>query len=284
MRFGAHLFVWTAEVTPEAVAQAARGAAEAGLDFLEIPLLREDLPLAEVREVLGSHSLGATCSLGLPREARLPDYPEQAKTFLSRALKAAYALGSPVLTGVLYGTLGEAPEGPPGPEALEVVARVLREAAREARILGLSLGLEPVNRYETALVNTARQGLALLEAIGEPNVFLHLDTYHMNIEERGFREPILEAGARLGYIHLSESDRGTPGTGNVRWEEVFAGLAAIGYRGPLVMESFVAVSPEIARATCIWRPVAEDPQRLVREGLAFLRAQAEAVGLHAEGA
>ncbi len=74
------------------------------------------------------------------------------------------------------------------------------------------------------------QGLALLEAIGEGNIFLHLDTYHMNIEEKGFRAPIERAGSRLGYIHLSESDRGTPGTGNVRWEEVFAGLAAVGYR------------------------------------------------------
>lgn len=279
MRFGAHLFVWTAEAVPETVARAAREAAEAGLDFLEIPLLREDLPLAEIRAVLREHGLGATSSLGLPREAKLPAYPERARAFLSWALRAADTLGSPVLTGVIYGTLGEAPEEPRRPEDLEVVARVLREVAREARTLGIGLGIEPVNRYETSLVNTVDQGLALLEAIGEGNVFLHLDTYHMNIEEKGFKAPIERAGSRLGYIHLSESDRGTPGTGNVRWEEVFAGLAAIGYKGPLVMESFVAVSPEIARAACIWRPVAENPERLVSEGLAFLQRLARRAGL-----
>lgn len=283
MRFGAHLFVWTAEVTPKEVARAAREAAEAGLDFLELPLLREDLPLGEVGEVLKDHGLRATCSLGLPREAKLPDYPERAQAFLSRALRMALELESPLLTGVVYATLGEPPKAPPTPEGLEVVAKTLRAVAREARTLGLQVGIEPVNRYETSLVNTVDQGLALLEAIGEENTFLHLDTYHMNIEEKGFRAPIERAGSRLGYIHLSESDRGTPGTGNVHWGEVFAALAAIGYRGPLVMESFVAVSPEIARATCIWRPVAEDPAKLVQEGLKFLMECASEVGIDAGG-
>ncbi len=279
MRFGAHLFVWTAEVTPDAVARAAREAAEAGLDFLEIPLLREDLPLGEVREVLRSYGLGATCSLGLPREAKLPEYPERAKAYLSKALEMAVKLESSVLTGVIYGTLGESPTGSIPAAGLEVVARTLRTVAREARRLGLKLGIEPVNRYETALINTAKQGLALISEIGEENVFLHLDTYHMNIEEKGFRDPILSAGGQLGYIHLSESDRGTPGSGNVRWDEVFSGLAAIGYRGPLVMESFVAMSPEIARATCIWRPVVEEPGLLVRDGTTFLKQMGIKAGL-----
>jgi len=283
MRFGAHLFVWTAEVAPKGVAQAAREAAEAGLDFLELPLLREDLSLREVREVLKDHGLRATCSLGLPREAKLPDHPERARDFLSRALRMALELESPLLTGVVYATLAEPPEAPPTPEGLETIARTLGAVAREARTLGLELGIEPVNRYETAWVNTAHQGLALIEAIGEDNVFLHLDTYHMNIEEKGFKGPILEAGKRLGYVHLSESDRGIPGTGNVHWEEVFSGLAAIGYRGPLAMESFVAVSPEIARATCIWRPVVEDPKKLVQVGLKFLMECASEVGIDAGG-
>lgn len=279
MRFGAHLFVWTAEITPETVTRAARGAAEAGLEFLEIPLLREDLPLTKIRQILKGHGLGVTCSLGLPREAKLPDYPERAQAFLSRALRMALELESPLLTGVVYATLGEPPKAPPTPEGLEVIAKTLRAVAREARTLGLQVGIEPVNRYETSLVNTVDQGLALLEAIGEENTFLHLDTYHMNIEEKGFRAPIERAGSRLGYIHLSESDRGTPGTGNVHWGEVFAALAAIGYRGPLVMESFVAVSPEIARATCIWRPVTKSAERLVSEGVTFLQEQAKRVGL-----
>ena len=110
-------------------------------------------------------------------------------------------------------------------------------------------------------------------------MFLHLDTYHMNVEERGFDAPIIASGRRVRYMHLSESDRGTPGLGNVDWNGVFEGLAAIGYDGDLVMESFVAVNPDIARATYMWRDVIGDPDTLVRDGLSFLRNGAKRHGL-----
>jgi D-psicose/D-tagatose/L-ribulose 3-epimerase len=279
-RFGAHAFIWASEWTPVASERVIKGAAEAGLDFVEIPLLRpRNFDIGHTTDLLSRYGVAATCSLGLPAEASLPDAPDAAETFLQDALEVAAKLGSPILSGVIYGTLGTLSGHPPREEELETVAATLKRVAKRASTLSLELGVEPVNRYETYLVNLTRQGLELLERIGEDNVFLHLDTYHMNIEERGFREPILAAGSRLKYIHLSESDRGTPGTGNVRWDEVFSGLAEIGYGGDLVMESFVALNPHIARATCIWRPVVEDPERLVRDGLAFLKGHAVRTGL-----
>src|SRR5918995_1073509 len=108
----------------------------------------------------------------------------------------------------------------------EGAERVISGAAE----VGVELGVEAINRYETYLVNLASQAGELLDRIDEPNVFVHLDTYHMNIEEKGFHEPIVSLGSRLGYIHLSESDRGTPGTANVHWDEVFRGLKDIDYR------------------------------------------------------
>jgi D-psicose/D-tagatose/L-ribulose 3-epimerase len=114
----------------------------------------------------------------------------------------------------------------------------------------------------------------MLDRIDEPNVFVHLDTYHMNIEEKGFYYPIVATGSRMQYIHLSESDRGTPGTGNVNWDEVFRGLEAVGYNGRLVMESFAAVNEDIIGATALWRDVVGDPQALIRDGLTFLRDKA----------
>lgn len=279
-RFGAHAFIWESEWTAKAAERVIHSAAEAGLDFVEIPLLRpERFEVASSRLLLKDHGLQATCSLGLPAEAALPERPEAAEAFLRRALEAAAELGSPVLTGVIYGTLGGFSGHPPREEELDTVAQTLGRVARYAQTLGLSLGIEPVNRYETYLVNTAQQGLELLGRVGESNLFLHLDTYHMNIEEKGFKEPILAAGRHLRYIHLSESDRGTPGSGNVHWDEVFSGLVAIGYQGDLVMESFVALNPDIARATCIWRPVAPDAQQLVDQGLAFLKGAAAHAGL-----
>lgn len=279
-RFGAHAFIWASEWTPEASERVIKGAAEAGLDFVEIPLLRpRTFDVGHTTDLLGRYGIAATCSLGLPAEASLPDAPEAAEAFLKDALEVTAELGAPFLSGVVYGTLGTLSGHPPRDEELETVAVTLRRVARHASLLGLSLGIEPVNRYETYLINLTRQGLELLERISEGNVFLHLDTYHMNIEERGFKEPILAAGKQLQYIHLSESDRGTPGTGNVRWDDVFMGLAEIDYGGDLVMESFVALNPDIARATCIWRPVVEDPERLVRDGLTFLKSHAARVGL-----
>ena len=280
VRFGAHAFIWEAAWTEQAAQHVAHAASDAGLDFVEIPLLRPSEFDAEgTRALLAAHGLGVTCSLGLPPDASLPDDPAAAEAFLVNAVDVARRLGSTVLTGVIYGTLGALPGHPPTGQELGVVADSIRRVAVYAGQIGMRLGLEPVNRYETHLVNLAQQGIDLIDAIGESNVFLHLDTYHMNIEEKGFREPILHSAERLEYIHLSESDRGTPGTGNVHWDDVFSALADIGYDHDLVMESFVAVNPDIARATCMWRQVAPSSTELVREGLQFLRTKAHDHGL-----
>jgi D-psicose/D-tagatose/L-ribulose 3-epimerase len=279
-RFGAHAFVWESTWDAEAARRAIRSAAEAGLDFIEIPLLRPaELDVEHTVALLREFGIGATCSLGLPAEASFGDRPQAAETFLLRAVDVVARIGSPVLTGVIYGSLGVLPGRPPTDEERERVAVGLARVARHARGLGLGLGIEPVNRYETHLVNLASQGLELIDAIAEENVFLHLDTYHMNVEEQGFAAPIRAAGARLRYIHLSESDRGVPGTGNVRWDDVFQALAEIGYRDDLVLESFVAVNPDIARATCMWRPVVSDSDALIRDGRSFLEAKAVEYGL-----
>lgn len=278
--FGAHACIWTPSWSEAAAPHVIEAAATAGLDFIEIPVAQPDsLNEVTTRQLLDRAGMWATCSLGLPVQAAFPNDPVAATAFLERVLEKADRLGCPLVTGVTYGTLGQPPSHPPTPQELERVAVGLGRVARTARLLGIGIGVEPVNRYETHLVNTTQQGLDLLAAIDQPNVFLHLDTYHMNIEEKGFREPIEIAGSRLGYIHLSESDRGVPGTGNVRWDNVFEGLRNIGYSGPMAMESFVAPNPEMQRATCIWREVAPNPDALVREGLAFLMARSRDHGM-----
>jgi D-psicose/D-tagatose/L-ribulose 3-epimerase len=204
----------------------------------------------------------------------LPSAPEKAQSFLESAVDVAAGLEAPVLCGVLYAHLGTLTGRPPEKEELEDVARVLKNVARYAAERGVSLGVEAVNRYETYLINLAEQADAMLDRVGEPNVFVHLDTYHMNIEEKGFYEPIVATGPRMHYIHLSESDRGTPGTGNVHWDEVFRSLKAIDFDGYLVMESFAAINEDLAGATALWRDVVGDPETLIRDGLSFLRGKA----------
>jgi D-psicose/D-tagatose/L-ribulose 3-epimerase len=274
MLFGAHAFIWAGEWTPKGAQKAIGGAAEAGLDFVEIPLLRpESMDITATRALLDRYGIGCTCSLGLPKAAHLPSAPEKAQSFLESAVDVAAGLEAPVLCGVLYAHLGTLTGRPPEQEELEDIARVLKNVARYAAERGVSLGVEAVNRYETYLINLAEQANAMLDRVGEPNVFVHLDTYHMNIEEKGFYEPIVATGPRMHYIHLSESDRGTPGTGNVHWDEVFRGLKAIDYDGYLVMESFAAINEDLAGATALWREVG-DPETLIRDGLGFLRGKA----------
>jgi D-psicose/D-tagatose/L-ribulose 3-epimerase len=273
--FGAHAFVWTAEWSPDGAELALRGAAARGLDFVEIPLLRDidAFPLDRTIELLDETGVAVTTSLGLPREVHMPANPDGALRYLTGAVELTEKLGSDTLTGALYTHLGTLTRKPPTAEEIETCGRTLKEVARVAAGHGLQIGIEAINRYETYLNNTADQVAELLERIDEPNVFAHLDTYHMNIEERGFRAPIERLGDRLKYIHLSESDRGTPGLGNVHWDDVFAGLRAIGYDGRLTMESFVAVNEDIIGATAIWRDIVGDPDTLIRDGLAFLQGK-----------
>jgi D-psicose/D-tagatose/L-ribulose 3-epimerase len=110
-------------------------------------------------------------------------------------------------------------------------------------------------------------------------VAIHLDTYHMNIEEKRWDEPVREAGARLCHIHLCENDRGIPGTGLVDWDALFGALGALHYGGYAALESFVDVSDDMRAATPVWRDLAPSGDALVRDGLHFLRDKARSVGL-----
>ena len=279
--FGVHTSMWTMAWDAAGSARAVAAAAELGFDFIEIALLSPDTVDAEAsRRLLERAALPAVCSLGLP-EAVWPSRhgPDGAVAFLTGALDVAHAMGAEALTGVTYGGIGETSGTPPTQGELDRVAATLERAARHAATLGMRFGIEPVNRYETHLINTARQGVEMIERIGAGNMFLHLDTYHMNVEERGMALGILEGRDHLGYIHLSESDRGTPGEGNVRWDEVYGALAAIGFEGGLAMESFIDMPPEIAHGLAVWRPVAESRDVVLGRGLPFLRNKAAQYGL-----
>ncbi|MGI8403609.1 MAG: sugar phosphate isomerase/epimerase family protein [Thermomicrobiales bacterium] len=278
--FGAHAFLWIDEWTTEKGNHAIRQAADLGFDFLEIPLLKpQEFDAAAHKKALREAGIGATASLVLPRGAHMPQHPEKAKRFLLNALDQLEAIEGDYLCGCLAYELGHLTGQPPTEQERAIVVETLREVADEAKRRGMRLGLEVCNRYETYLYNSLADGRAAIEAIGADNVALHADTYHMNIEEEGFSKPLVEVADVLGYIHMSESHRGLVGSGTVNWDEVFAGLAAAHYTGPLVLESFAAVNPDLAAATCLWRPPNQPPGVLAEEGLKFLRAGAQRAGL-----
>jgi D-psicose/D-tagatose/L-ribulose 3-epimerase len=280
VRFGMHASLWTARWTPDAVEKLVPEAAQHGLEVIEIALLApETIDVGHSRRILAEHGIAPTCSLSLPQQVTAPLHPQAAEVYLLRALGVAHALGSSTLSGVTYATIGYTSGAPPTEQEYGNIAAALRPVARRAADLGMTLGIEPCNRYETHLVNTAAQAVRLIERIGEPNVMIHLDTYHMNIEEKGFAHGIRAAGPHLRYIHLSESDRGVPGTGTVDWDATFEVLAETGFSGDMVIESFVTLPPEIARALSVWRPVADSAKQVLQDGVPFLRDLARRHGL-----
>lgn len=273
--FGVHTSMWTMAWDRAGAEAAVAAALGYGMDFIEIALLNpKGVDTAHSRALLESAGMAAVCSLGLPRGAWASVNPEAAIAHLTLALDTTASLGAVALSGVTFGGIGERTGLPPTRRELDNVARALTAAARHARNLGLQLGIEPVNRYETHLINTARQAVDMVEKVGADNVFVHLDTYHMNIEEKGAGNGIIDAREHLRYIHLSESDRGTPGQGTCDWDEIFATLAAIGFRGGLAMESFINMPPEIAHGLAVWRPVAESEAEVMGQGLPFLKGKA----------
>ncbi|MCL4554472.1 MAG: sugar phosphate isomerase/epimerase [Actinobacteria bacterium] len=279
-RIGAHAFLWIDEWTTEKGNQAIDRAAAAGCDFIEIPLLRpREFDAASHRKALRDAGIGATASLILPPNAHMPEEPERARQFLIEAMDQLGEVGGSYLCGCIAYHLGKLTGRPPTNVERQTVVETLRLVADDAKSRGITLGFECCNRYETYMYNVLADGREAITAIGADNIELHADTYHMNIEEEGFYKPLVESAGVLGYIHMSESHRGMVGTGTINWDEVFRGLADARYTGPLVLEAFVATNPDLAAATCMWRPSKYPPAIVVAEGLRFLREGAARAGL-----
>lgn len=280
VKIGMHASLWAASWTREAAELAVPEAAEHGLECIEFPLLvPEEVDAAHSRKLFEKYGIEATASLCLPEDKMAAEKPEVAEAFVRKALDKASETGCSFLGGVTFGALGYRSGMPPQSYEYENIVKALRPVARHARKLGITLGIEPCNRYETHLLNTSAQALALLEMIGEPNVTIHFDTYHMNIEEKGIGHALRATAGKSSYIHMSESDRGVPGTGTIDWDEIYRALADIGFSGKLVVESFVTLPPEIAAALSVWRPVARDRHEVLAKGVPFLKGLAKVHGL-----
>lgn len=278
--FGVHTAMWAMEWDRAAAEFAIPEAVKYDIDFLEITMLDpEGLDIAHTRGLLEKHEVDCVASLGMPLDRLPTNNPEGALDFLRMAIDVSDAIGAKALSGVIYGGIGQRTGKRPTEAEYDATARVVEKAAAYARSKGMGYGLEAVNRYENHLVNSADQAVRLCERIGADNVFVHLDTYHMNIEEKGLANGILRAREHLKYIHLSASDRGTPGMDTIQWDEVFGALAAIEFKGGMAMESFITVPPQIASALSVWRDVAPSREEVLTDGLDFLKMKARQYGL-----
>ncbi|WP_353808100.1 sugar phosphate isomerase/epimerase family protein [Agromyces sp. SYSU T00194] len=277
MLIGAHALVFTGTFDAAGLQRAIDGTAGAGFDLLEIPLMEpESFDSGLAARLLADSGLQVTASLGLTEATDLssedPAIVAAGEQTLERCLDHVAAMGGEVLCGVIYSAMRKYPAPATAlgvGHSQEALARLAERAAER----GIRLSLEVVNRYESNVFNTAGEGLRFLGGVGAGDVSLHLDTYHMNIEEADLGRAVAETGDHLGYVHIGESHRGYLGTGSVDFPAFFRALAVSGYDGPVVFESFssAVVSPSLSNTLAIWRNLWDDPDHLAAHANAFIR-------------
>ncbi len=280
--WGIHTGLWSWHWTREEADRAISEVRNSGLPCEVLEILTLDHPnidTGHTRSLIEPLNVPVVCTLGLPAEAAASRYPDRAADFLKSALDTAKSIGGVALTGLTYGPIGERTGARPSQREMDNVARALDKASAHARTLGMEVGLEVVNRYESHLINTAAQARDLIERIGAPNMFVHLDTYHVCIEEKSAARAVEDAGEHLKYIHLSESTRGMPGEGVCDFDGLFKTLKDSGFDGGLIPEAFCDIPHDIAGALCIWRDVSPSTDEIMERGIPYLLEKAKAAGL-----
>ncbi len=277
LEYGGHALVWSGDWTPSGARKAISGAAKAGYDYIEIALLEPwKVDVALTKDLLQEYNLRAHASLGLSpgTDVTSTDTSIIAKgdELLRKATDVLSGIGGTELCGVIYCALGKYP-GPASKQNYANSVAAMQRLADYAADKGININLEVVNRYETNIMNTGLEGLAFLDEVNRPNAYLHLDTYHMNIEENGMEESVLAAKDRLGYVHIGESHRGYLGTGNVNFEQFFSALKKIDYQGPITFESFSSevVDPNLSNTLCVWRNLWHDSDDLAQKALMYMK-------------
>lgn len=281
-KIGLHAFVWAGDWEEKSILRAANNTADLGYDILEIPSLKPTaLKVDFTRKALEQANIGATMSLGLDQDTDIssgdPEKTKRGEQRLMQAVAAARDMGSTHICGILYSAFQKY-FVPPSKAGIERAVDVLKRVCEEAERSDITIGLEVVNRYETNVLNTGAQAVELCKRIGAANVKVHLDTYHMNIEEADFERTILEVGDYLGYVHMGESHRGYLGSGSIDFPSVFRGLAKANYQGPITFESFSSTitGQPLTGILAVWRNLWDDGEDLSKHAIEFIQTHRKA--------
>jgi D-psicose/D-tagatose/L-ribulose 3-epimerase len=276
--YGVEFLLWTETFERDKLSLIGH-AKQLGFDGVEIHLrYPERLPIAEIREALQEYDM-EVCFVVILTEVQNPlsddsEVREASLQFFKGCIDAAYGItgGDCVIGGVNYAPAGYLTGSARTAEEWDRAVHNFREASKHAKQRGITLAVEPLNRFETHFLNTTADAVQFCRDVGETNVKVHLDTYHMIREEKDFYHAIVETGSYIGLVHACENDRGTPGTGLVPWDEVYRGLRDAAYEGWIVIESFVPEIEGLARVAAVWRQLAPSADHLAAEGLKNLRA------------
>lgn len=272
-RIGIHVSLWTRSWTDEFLAHITT-AIRLGFDAVEIPLMDPStVPVKAIRALCEDRGLPVYCGTGLNPSLDISSSDagirERGKAHLLHCVEIAAELHSPTLEGVIHSPWGL--NTPVTDQQWKRSADVLHQVAERAVRSGVKLGLECLNRYESSFLNTVAQGKALLGLISHPGVGIHLDTYHMNLEETDIPLALRDAGANLVFMHLSENTRGFPGSGSLPWAGIIDALRGISYDGPVVIESYIMPNCPAGNDVRIWRPIEAEADASLKRSLAFLK-------------
>jgi len=278
MKFGANTWIWFSPFTAEDIKTTSAKMAEAGFDLIEFPI--EDFDAfdpVEIGAIVRDSGLGVTTCAAMGPDRDLIHTDKQIRdngmAYIRYCIETAQTLGATNLVGPIYSAVGRTWQstGEERARDTDLLVSQLSELAAYAADHGITMGIEPLNRFETSFINLASQVIEVVDRVGSPNCQIMLDTFHMNIEEKSLGDAIRAAGSRLCHLHACENDRGAPGSGNVQWDDVAQAVKDINYDGPVVIESFTAKVKSIARAAAIWRSMEPTQDDIAYNGLTFLK-------------
>ena len=277
MRLGINTFLFTSPFTNEST-KLFPMFKKWGFQTIEIPV--EDpshIDPVHVKRELDKHGLvcGSVCAcMGGGRDLRgTPEHQKAGLDYMLKLIDQMVVLDCPSLIGPVYSEVGRADAVPANEYKKQwaTVVKHLKTLCKYAAKHGKQVCLEPLNRFETDFINTCDQGLKMIKDVNSPALMLHLDTFHMNIEEKNQAAAIKKAGKHLAHFHACGSDRGTPGNDHIDWKPIVAALKNIKYQGDVVIESFTTDVKVIARAAAIWRRMEPTRDEIAVKGIKFLK-------------
>jgi len=277
--YGVSTWLWTSPFQTSSIEELFPKISAMGFDAVEIAV--EDPALIDgeaVRAGLEKYKLKAVIcgAFGPTRDLTHEDTSvhENCFKYIEACLDFCVLWNIKIFAGPMYSAVGKARMVPPDQRKKEwdLAVSNLRIVCDMAEKRGIKLAIEPLNRFESDLINTAKNVMKLVHDINHPAAGVLLDGFHMGIEERDIEAAIRLTGDKLFHIQVSENYRGTPGTGQTRWDAFKAGLEAVNYTGIVAIESFTPEIKELAEAVCIWYPFADDQDDFASEGLEFLKS------------
>jgi D-psicose/D-tagatose/L-ribulose 3-epimerase len=275
MKYGVNTFIWTASFTRENLPLLPEIKAH-GFDGIEVSLFHPaDFALNDIRKGLEQNGLACTICSVIPRELSIISddaaVRQKTRTHLEACIKTAADVGAKIIAGPLYSPVGYLPGRRRTEDEWKRCVECYQSVGPLLARHGVTIAIEPLNRFETYFLNTAADAVALCDQINDLNVGILFDTFHANIEEKNIGQGYRTVARHLKHVHTCENDRGIPGSGHVEWKEVFQALRDIHYDGWLTIESFGFALGELSAAASIWRDIAPTPESIAFEGVKFLK-------------